>query len=97
MTSRNFVPLLFRNMERNKKRKMLAVLTTICWTASVGEAIVGFVGGDTTWYIMAAALFFSGAAFFEARRHTRETRDPDPSSRRESAASTAREDSKRSG
>jgi hypothetical protein len=71
MTSRNIAPLLFRNMEHQKKRTLLAVLAAVCWTAGIGEALVGFVGGDTGWYIMAAALFFTGAAFLETRRHTR--------------------------
>jgi hypothetical protein len=71
MTSRNFAPLLFRNMETQKKRTLLAVLAAVSWTAGAGEALVGFVGGGSHWYIMAAALFFTGAAFLEARRHTR--------------------------
>jgi len=58
----------FGDMSLQKKRDILLVLITVCWTAGSGEAIVGWVCKDSFYYVQALSLLLTGTALLLARR-----------------------------
>ena len=69
MFRNKLTPRFVEKMDSTKKRTILAVLITFCWTASIALAITGWSDHDSWSYIEAAAFFINGLVFLEVRRN----------------------------
>jgi len=70
--------LLFRHTDPSKKRTILAVLITFCFTASAALVLVAARNHGSWWYLEAAAFFVAGLVFLIERRQIRVSNPHDP-------------------